>query len=287
MQAVHANLILNVTSGIGYGLLFWLGLLVAAGQAARNPLLVASAVLVAAGLLLAGWLLNPPLPRRGERARASWRWSWRSSAGAAMALSVAPIAAMPVLVWTGAPRAWQAGAALAVCVLAAASVYATARQYRRLAAVRVWDTGWTSVAWLALAAASGGTWLWAIGVLGFALPAHRGDSGIFLSLLAIATALVVGRWRHADRRPVAGAHLFAGADFVAMREHPRRWRWLCVTLLLLVPGTALAAAAVDPYWRPVAAAIALPAVTLALLLERWLFFAPARADASSAGPNHD
>lgn len=303
MHPATSVIVFTVLSGTGYGLVFWLSLLVAAGQAARAPALVLTAlalglVLISAGLLAS--TLHLGRPERAWRALSQWRSSWLSREGVAAVAAYLPMLGLAAVTLAGGPRAWQLGLALASAILAVLTVYCTARIYTSLKPVAAWHNGWVLPGYLAMAAAAGGTWLWAIGVLGFTLPAHRGDVLILIVLLLLAAALKLAYWRHIDRRPprvdaASALGLPAGSrvqpfeaphtqanflikemGFALARKHGRRLRRLALALMLGLPLAVLALAALAPAWRPLAALLAPPSVLAGLFIERWLFFAQAR-----------
>lgn len=290
-------------SGAGYGLLFWLGVLVAAGQAARNPVLVLTALAFAAALITAGLiasLAHLGRPERAWRAFSQWRSSWLSREGVVAVLSFVPMLVLAVAVWQGNVPSLRTAAAWGGSVLAVLTVFCTARIYDTLKPIPAWHNGWTLPNYLLLAAASGGAWLWAIGVLGFALPGHRGDVMILLVLLIAAAVAKWAYWRWLDRSasPMHAASALALAPgsqvrnfehphteanfllkemgFALARKHARRLRALSLLLLAGVPALVLLPAHTWPALRVPAAAILLPAVTCGVFIERWLFFAEAR-----------
>jgi DMSO reductase anchor subunit len=303
MHPAFSVIAFTTLSGAGYGLLFWLGLLVAAGQAGRAPLLVlvtlaVSTVLVSAGLLASTAHLGRP--ERAWRAFSQWRSSWLSREGVAAVATYVPMLGLAAAVWFDAPVPWRTALALTASAMAVVCVLCTARIYDSLKPIPAWRTGWVLAGYLALAAASGAVLLWAIGVLGFALPAHRGDGLLLVVLLLVAGAFKLGYWRHVDRLPLpvsaaSALALDAGSTVTAFeaphteanflqremgyalaRKHGRRLRRLALLLLVLVPTVLLAAALVRPQLRPLAAGLVPACVLAGILVERWLFFAQAR-----------
>lgn len=303
MHPALSVILFTTLSGAGYGLLFWLGALVIAGQAARVPALVLLAagiafVLVSAGLLCSMGHLGRP--ERAWRAFSQWRSSWLSREGVAATLSFVPLAGLLLAAAFGWSRAWYLGFAVAGMVMAVVTVFCTSRIYDTLKPIPAWRTRWVLANYLSLAAASGAVWLWTIGVLGFALPPHRGDVAILIALLIVAALIKAGYWRRIDRRPPAveaasAIGLDAGSrvapfeaphteanflmkemGFALARKHARRLRRGVWILLAAVPSFVLTLSLPWPAWRPWAAVLSLACVSAALLIERWLFFAEAR-----------
>lgn len=303
MHPAASVIAFTTLSGAGYGLLFWLGLLCALGQATRRPALVLAALAIAFVLVSAGLLASTAhlgRPERAWRAFSQWRSSWLSREGIAAVLCYAPMAGLAWAVYRGASGVVVTTLAIALSLMAVVTVLCTSRIYDTLKPIPAWHTRWLLPNYLALAAATGGAWLWALGVLGFGLPPHRGDVVVLGLLLAIATALKLGYWRHLDglRAPVSAASalsLAAGSrvrsfeaphteenfllremGFALARKHARRLRGIVWLALLVVPGLALLAALLLPALRPLAAAVVVPSVMLAVVVERWLLFAQAR-----------
>jgi DMSO reductase anchor subunit len=303
MHPAFSVIAFTTLSGAGYGLLFWLGLLVAVGQAGRAPMLVLTAlaisfVLVSAGLLASTAHLGRP--ERAWRAFSQWRSSWLSREGVAAVLAYAPMLGLAAVVGLDGPAPWRTALALAASAMAVVTVVCTSRIYDTLKPIPAWCTGWVLAGYLALAAASGAVLLWATGVLGFALPPHRGDGLLLIVLLAIAAAVKLAYWRHLDRLPppvsaASALALDAGSAVTAFeaphtetnflqremgyalaRKHARRLRRLALLLLVLAPCVVLAMAMLQPALRPLAAVVAPMAVLAGVLVERWLFFAQAR-----------
>lgn len=303
MHPAFSVIAFTTLSGAGYGLLFWLGLLVVAGQAARAPVLILVALAIAFALVSAGLLSSMAhlgRPERAWRAFSEWRTSWLSREGIAAVLSYVPLLGLAWLTWSEGSRAWQVAFAVSGCAMAIVTVTCTSRIYDTLTPIPAWRTRWVLVNYLMLSAASGAVWLWAIGVLGFALPAHRGDVVILIALLAAAAVTKLLYWRRIDRRPtVVDAASALGLDagtrvtpfeaphtqanyllkemgFALARKHARRLRAMALILMSLVPSVVLLLCMASPAWRPAAAVISIVSTSLGLMTERWLFFAQAR-----------
>lgn len=303
MHPAFSVIAFTTLSGAGYGLLFWLGLLVAVGQAGRAPMLVLVALALSAALVSAGLLASTAhlgRPERAWRAFSQWRSSWLSREGVAAVATYVPMLGLAAVVWSGGPAPWRTALALAASAMAVVTVVCTSRIYDTLKPIPAWCTGWVLAGYLALAAASGAVLLWAIGVLGFALPAHRGDGVLLIVLLLVAGALKLAYWRHVDRLPlpVSAASALAldpGSTVTAFeaphtqtnflqremgyalaRKHARRLRQVALLLLVGLPAALLALAIARPSLRPLAAALVPVGVLLGVLVERWLFFAQAR-----------
>lgn len=303
MHPAFSVIAFTTLSGAGYGLLFWLGLLVAAGQAARAPMLVLVALAIAFVLVSAGLLSSMAhlgRPERAWRAFSEWRTSWLSREGVAAVASYVPMIGLGWVTWSNGDRSWQVAFALAGSVMAVVTVVCTSRIYDTLRPIPAWRTRWVLANYLMLSAASGAVWLWSIGVLGFSLPGHRGDVAILVALLLGAAVAKLAYWRRIDRRPpiadaasalglAAGTrvtpfeaphtqanYLLKEMGFALARKHSRRLRSITLVLLAAIPAVILLAAMAVHALRPVAAVVSLLSTALGIVVERWLFFAEAR-----------
>src|SRR5678815_165277 len=104
MHPAFSVIFFTVISGCGYGLLFLLGLSLAANPQmfVRNEallMLATGAVFSAAGLTSS--LLHLGQPQRAWRALSQWRSSWLAREGVAAILSDMPVGALAAAVWRG------------------------------------------------------------------------------------------------------------------------------------------------------------------------------------------
>lgn len=303
MHPAFSVIFFTTLSGAGCGLLFWLGLLVAAGQALRQPLLVVTATLLA-GVLIGSGLLSSMAhlgrPERAWLALGQWRSSWLSREGIAALATFVPIAMLLGGAWYRWPRAALVTAGLAGSVMAVVTTLCTSRIYDTLKPIPAWTSRWVLANYLLLASASGAAWLWAIGVLGFSLPAHRGDVVILIALLLAAAAGKLAYWRRIDRRvpatfapeaiglapdarvtPFEAPHtqanfLMKEMGYALARKHARRLRGIALFLIAVMPAMLLLPTIAAADLRPFAAVGTVLSVMLGVLVERWLFFAQAR-----------
>jgi len=280
MHPAPSIIAFTVLSGLGFGLLFWLG------TGLVRP--VGWGALVWFGLgygLAVGGLAASALhlgrPERALRAFSQWRTSWLSREAvlaAAALLAMAPNAAgsvfwshpLPVSGWLGS-------------VLALATVLSTAMIYAQLKTVPRWHH-WTTPAVFLTAALAGGALL--LGLIGLA--------GMLLAWLAVA---LMAHWVLGDRR-FAGAgstigsatglgggtarvrqfepphtgtnYLLREMVHVVGRKHARRLRVIALGAACLLPALVLWA-------MPSGPGVILAAVLhgLGMLAARWLFFAQA------------
>lgn len=301
MHPALSVIVFTTLSGAGYGLLFWLGLSIVmsgtGGAAALSPLAVGSA-LVCAGLLAS--VAHLGRPERAWRAFSQWRTSWLSREGVLAVLSLAIMLALAWAIWTAATVRTQQTLALALSAISALTVWCTARIYSSLKPIPAWHNAWVLPNYLVLAAATGAVWLWSLSVLGLAPPIHRGGVVGVLMLLAAAAVLKLAYWRHIDRHragvdaasalalpsgsrvaPFEAPHteanfLLKEMGFALARKHAGRLRGLTLLLLFVVPAPALLSTLLFPAARPPVAVVVVSSTMVAVLVERWLFFAQAR-----------
>ena len=298
MHPAASVILFTTLSGLGYGLLAWLGLwLLRAPQAAPDLALfqlIAGFVLSSVGLLAS--LAHLGHPERAWRAFSQWRSSWLSREGVLAVLTLAAqVLTAILLLGDASPYALRA-AGLALAVLALGTVACTAMIYASLTPIPAWRHGLVLPVYLGFALLGGG-----LAAAAFAL--ERLDPLPTLAL-ALAAPLLVGMklryWRGIDaqRLPEASAALGlpAGArvgrfeaphseasyitremGFALARKHGRRLRRITAFLLLLGPWLGLALAWLLREGDPRSGfALAAGLFWLGSLLERWLFFAEAR-----------
>ena len=279
MHPAPSLIIFTVLSGLGFGLLFWLGV------GLRAPTGFAAIVfyglgygLAGIGLLAAAFHLGHP--ERALKAFSQWRSSWLSREAVlslATLLTLAPHAASAAFAGTPLPAFGWLGA-----VLALATITATAMIYAQIRAVPRWHH-WTTPTVFVLAALAGGA----------ALAARSGLAAVLMAALGGAIAL---HWAMGDRRfaqsgtdtgtatglgglgrvrllapPHTGRnYLLREMVHVIGRKHAVKLRALALGLGALAPAALLALPASYP---SVIAALVLH--LLGMFAQRWLFFAEA------------
>ena len=295
MNPAYSVILLTTASGAGYGLLALLGLVGYNHGPASIFAFGLTAMLTALGLITAGLLSSTfhlGHPERAWRALSQWRSSWLSREGVAAIATYVP-GFLFGLVWTGLVNAPHliASLGLATVVMSAITVFCTAKIYSTLTTIRAWNHALTAPVYLAFALATGGA-------LMAAIAAAFGRLQIFQVILTSAAVILVAilkyfYWRSIDRAQrthtmAAATGLGAGVrqwevphtstnfimkemGFAVARKHAEKLR-KAVFVLLLVTLLSLAACAVSPWFSFVAA----PAILLAAVFERWLFFAEAQ-----------
>ena len=293
MHPAWSVIFFTCTSGVGFGLIFWLALGLVAWP---SPNSFAVAALTALGLSVVGLLsstLHLGHPERAWRALSQWRSSWLSREGVLALLCLGLFSVFAGYAWYYQQQLMLLGWLCAL--LAAAVVYATAMIYASLKTVARWHDGLTPICYLAFSAASGLVALHTVSVY-----ADVGSSALARSaalLLALAWgAKLIWWWRAARKRPtsdVASAtglgalgdvkllfaphssenYLQQEMGFSVARQRALALRRLALTLGALLPVSLLL---FSPSASVAASSLALLCLFLGLLVERWLFFAEAK-----------
>ena len=310
MHPAYSIIFFTAASGVGYGLMFLLGVGAAFGAAfaaGDGPsfavALVLALALVSAGLVSSAFHLGRP--ERALRAFTQWRTSWLSREACLAAATYLPALLLGAGWWAGEPDgAWRhLGWLLAAG--AAATVYATAMIYRSLAAIPRWSTAWVPAGYLSLAAASGAVWLAFIVALagaGTHLPA-----AVATVLLVLAGAAKGCYWRAIAKRPASSTigtatgleRLGPGTQvhvldpphtqpnwlqremgYRVARRHARVLRRMTWALAFVLPGLLCLGVWLGGGYEgaapvPVALGLAAASASAGILIERWLFFAEA------------
>jgi len=290
----------TVVSGMGYGLLFLLGVLFALNPVSieRNEALLAlsvGAVFVVAGLLAS--TLHLGQPQRAWRAFSQWRSSWLSREGVASVASFVPIFALAWCLWRGAEAAALRGLGALLAVLAVVTVLCTARIYTSLKTIPAWHNRFVLPGYLLLALLGGASWLWLIGEW---TGGARVQPTLIVALAIASSALKFAYWRFIGASPPTSTpesatglgrfgrvrsveaphteenYLTREMGFVLARKHAGRLRAICLALMGAAPTLlALAALFAPRASSAIFACMAALAVSAGLFVERWLFFAEA------------
>ncbi|MBU2998614.1 dimethyl sulfoxide reductase anchor subunit [Roseovarius nubinhibens] len=279
MHPAPSVIVFTTLSGLGFGLLFWLGLGLPAVTGWTAFAFFAIAYLLAVGGLMAS-TFHLGRPERALKAFTQWRSSWLSREGWA---SVATLLVMALfgagLVFADA--SWQPLGLLGA-VLALVTVFATSMIYAQLRTVPRWKTPLTPALYLSISLAGGALLAGQVAMALVLLPVAavmqvlwwaRGDRALSESGTNLATATGLGSIGavRAFEPPHTGTNYLL-REFVheVGRKHAQKLRILSLVLgyalpvvLLLLPFTHLfALVAVLSHLAGVAAS-------------RWLFFAEA------------
>lgn len=280
MHPAPSIIIFTTLSGLGFGLLFFLGLGLPATTGWVAFVFYAIAFgLAGGGLLSSAFHLGNP--QRGLLAFTQWRSSWLSREAwlSVLTLGVMTIFAAGQVFWGA--YWWPLG--LLGAAGAVATVFATSMIYAQMRTVPRWNHWSTPVLYLAHALAGGallsghalsaallllalalGQWLgWADG------DARFGRSG---SSIGTATGLGgLGRVRQWEPPHTGGNYLLDEMVFILGRKHDRKLRWIALGLGYLLPAVLLL---LFPATH-VLAALAVLSHLAGVFVSRWLFFAQA------------
>lgn len=279
MHPAPSVIIFTTLSGIGFGLLFWLGLGLpdVTGWVAFAFFAIAY-LLAAGGLMVSSFHLGRP--ERALKAFTQWRTSWLSREAWA---SVAALLVMAIygagLVFLG--DRWTIlgwiGAGLSL-----ATVYFTSMIYAQLRTVPRWRTGLTPLLFLALAVSGGallaGEIAFALALLPMAAVLQiiwwvRGDHALTESGTDMATATGLGQIGtvRAFEPPHTGtSYLLREFVHVIGRKHAVKLRMIALSFGYVLPVLLLLA----PFSHTLAALAVLSHVG-GIAASRWLFFAEA------------
>lgn len=298
MKPAGSIVFFTTASGAGYGMLFWLGVLHAAGVLPGAAwygvtALAIGLVLVTAGLLSSVAHLGNP--QRAWRALSQWRSSWLSREGVAAVLVYVPAVGLGAVWLMG--GAVSAGVGLVMAGLAAGTVYCTAMIYASLKPVRQWRDGYVVPFYLLAALFSGAVCLAA--VTGFASTAAAGVLGWIGIVSGLAAgAMKIAYWQRIDSATgastVASAtglghlgvvrsfeaphseenYLLKEMGFRIARKHAGRLRVYAVMIGFAVPVAVLVGVVLGVV--PVVGLILVAVcAVVGMAVERWLFFAEA------------
>jgi DMSO reductase anchor subunit len=301
MHPAYSVIFLTISSGAGYGLLFWLCIAqltggLVAGSWAQIAGLALALALITAGLLASTFHLGRP--ERAFRAITQWRSSWLSREGLAAIVTYVPAGLLGLFWLVGAPPAWTSWAAAFGALGAALTVYCSGMIYASLRTIPQWHLGLVPAIYLALAAASGALLLdavfaafgqspaWAALVpalslaAGFALK-RRYFAAIDGARARYTRAMALGFGPEAQIAPLDPPHAMPNFVMREMgyevgRRHAARLRMLMMVFLFALPLALVLLALIFGGAAPYAMALAVLSAAFGVLLERWLFFAEAQ-----------
>jgi sulfite dehydrogenase (quinone) subunit SoeC len=303
MNPTFSVILLTTASGVGYGMLAWLGVLNVLRLLPASPTLGVALIFVALVLSAVGMfasLFHLGRPERAWRAVSQWRTSWLSREGVLALLTILPTVGFAAA-W------WSAGRAIGITgvfgLLAAtcglATVACQAMIYATLRPVRQWCNHLVLPNFLLLSLYSGAVWLAAavaifdaaaarlpaviaavsaIGAAGVKLAYWRWiDASAPVATIESATGLGrLGPVRSLDPPHTEENFLLREMGHVLARKHASRLRGVATGAGFVVPLVLLIAAAVVGGSAGVAAlCVAAMLAVLGIYVERWLFFAEA------------
>jgi DMSO reductase anchor subunit len=300
MHPAYSVILFTTASGAGYGLLALLGLTGASHGAASSVAFGATAMLLALGLITVGLLSSTfhlGHPERAWRAFSQWRTSWLSREGVAAVLTYIP-ASIFGLAWVfGGSDTLIAVTGYITAFMAMVTVFTTSMIYASLPTIRQWRHFMVVPVYLVFALATGA-------VLLFALATLFGRSGI--PALGVITIVGLGLagvaklvyWAGIDRmkpKYTMGDATGLGGKvrqwevphtsenfvqremgFKVARKHAAKLRMICLALLAISLVAVWSAFSFGGAAAPLLAIVATVLTAIAVVMERWLFFAQAR-----------
>ncbi len=280
MHPSASVIIFTSLSGLGFGLMFWLGF----GMPEVNGWTAFWLFLVAYGLSVGGLIsstLHLGNPQRAMNAFSQWRTSWLSREGVAAVATLvltAPYAIGLIFYDTSLPvLGWISG------ILALATIFTTSKIYNQLKTVPRWNMPLTPVLFL-LYALAGGALLagqiivaailllvltvvqllaWQIGDKAFANAGHTLETATGLGHL--------GKMRLLEGPHSSPNYLMREMVHIVGRKHALKLRAISAVTLGIFPVAIL-------IFLPFSHALALVAISshvVGLFASRWLFFAEA------------
>jgi DMSO reductase anchor subunit len=279
MHPAPSVIVFTTLSGLGFGLLFWLGVGVAVPTGWTAFAFFAIGYILAVGGLLAS-TFHLGRPERALKAFSQWRTSWLSREGCAAVAALIVTA----LYGTGlvffdqrwAPLGWL-GAALCIGV-----TYTTSMIYAQMKTVPRWRTWLTPALLLSISLAGGALLAAQITLAIILLPIAaivqiawwvRGDNALGRSGTTLSTATGLGHigTPRAFEPPHTGTnYLLREFVHVVGRRHSKKLRTIAFAFGYVLPVMLLGLPGAH-----VAAALAILSHVIGIAASRWLFFAEA------------
>lgn len=307
MHPAYSVILFTTASGAGYGLLFWLAVLAVFDNLPADRTLGAVGLGLAFGLISMGLLSSTAhlgRPERAWRAFSQWRTSWLSREGVAAVATFVPFA-MFAYGWLvlGENRGGFGLVGLIAAAMAMATVWCTGMIYQSLPTIRAWREPLVTPVYIALALATGGVLALAV----VRLLGHEAEDFGWVVVAVVAGALLMKRvyWSYIDGasrdwtagsatglgrfgrvRPLEAPHTQANfvmreMGYAIARKHAMKLRFLVqaagfggallALVLSMVTGGVLGGVPAMALLL-----IAVAAMGLGAIVERWLFFAEAQ-----------
>lgn len=279
MHPAPSVIFFTVFSGIGFGLLTFLGLGFPGVTGFTAFIFFAIAYICAVGGLVSS-TFHLGHPERALKAFTQWRSSWLSREGwcAVIALVVMALYGAGLVFFE---QRWGL-LGLIGAVFSLLTVFTTSMIYTQLKTIPRWNSPLTPIMFLSCALAGGallaGQVSWAVILLGIAGGVQVilwavGDGAFAGSGTTLATATGLGP--RGDVRPFEPPHtgtnyLLREFAFVVGRKHSLKLRAIAIVLMAVLPILLL----LMPFSHG-AAAIAVASHVAGMLAARWLFFAEA------------
>ncbi len=303
MHPAKSVLFFTTTTGAGYGLLFWLGVLSYRKLLAADFTFGLISFGVAFILVIAGLLsstLHLGHPERAWRALSQWRSSWLSREGLLAIITFIPTGLF-ALSWVvlGENTGVFAVLGLVGGAFSMLTVFSTSMIYASLKAVPAWSCRWTPWVYLVLSLMSGGLLAAMLSVIGGRWLAADWLVLPVLFFVGLALVLKLSYWSTIDRGMSSSAQSATGLGefgevkliesphdqpnfllkemgFAIARKHSKKLRQLVVLFAFLFPFALIAAQWFIPDFAAIFITLAVVCAGIGLFMERWLFFAEAK-----------
>jgi sulfite dehydrogenase (quinone) subunit SoeC len=308
MNPAYSVIFFTTASGLGYGLLVFIGVFASLGLLPADRLtgfwglgfwgLGIALATVTFGLLSSTFHLGRP--ERAWRAVSQWRSSWLAREGVLALATYIPAAVLGIAwVFYEQISGGIALAALAVAVLSLITVYCTGMIYASLKAIPAWHKTNVPVNYVVLALMTGAVWFLALLNI-FSLPSMP-VSILAVVLLVFGLAAKMRYWRQIDGAPVTSTsgtatgladlgevrlletpntsanYLNTEMGFKVARKHAIKLRRIAMLFGFVVPAmlvilAGLASGVPAMLFSCLAALLTM----VGIVTERWLFFAEAK-----------
>ena len=279
MHPAPSVIFFSVFSGLGFGLLFWLGLGWPSATGVVAFVFFAIAYLLAVGGLIAS-TFHLGQPKRALKAFSQWKTSWLSRE------AICAVAALILMAIYGAGAVfygqhWRVIGVLGA-LLSLGTVFITSMIYAQLRTVPRWHMPLTPLNFLSLSVAGGAllagqvTWaLWLILIAGGVQLATWiiGDTRFAAAGTTLATATQlggIGQVRAFEPPHTGTNYLLREFVHVIGRKHATKLRVIALGLMVVVPVILL----LVPFSH-IAGGLAVLAHVAGVFTARWLFFAQA------------
>ena len=302
MHPAASIILFTTASGLGYGLLFVLGLAASFGWLPPSTLFAVLTIglalsTVSIGLLSSTFHLGHP--ERAWRAITQWRSSWLSREGIMAILLYGPACYFSAgwILFEQQLFAWRAVSSI-LAIGAAATVFCTAMIYASLKSIPRWNNQWVSAVYLSLSLMTGA--LWFVAIWAFFFPVPTALSTIALVSIIVAYTCKYCYWRYIDSAPVVSTaesatglgargktrllepphtgqnYLLEEMGYKVARKHASKLRTLCLFAAFGVPIACYAFIYLATgYYVTILAFAAAVLGQVGVTIERWLFFAEA------------
>jgi len=280
MHPAPSVIIFSTVSGLGFGLMLFMGLGLPNVQGWLAAVFAATALgLAVIGLLASTFHLANP--KNAIYAFSQWRTSWLSREGI-MAILTLLTFFIYALFWAflDARLAWLGYLSSAMAMI---TVFTTAMIYTQMKTVPRWNSATTPLLFLLYAAAGGALLsnqmtaaLLLLGIITAiqALAWMQGDSALARSGSTIETATglsALGKVRLLEKPHSGENYLLKEMVYVVGRKHAAKLRVIALLCVALLPAALILLTEVNPVIATVIVLLHL----VGLFAQRWLFFAEA------------